>query len=280
MEQLPDLAFSVAPELCNRCGRCVADCPAKILTIPSEGPVQLILENARLCYRCQHCLAICPHGAISILGRNPQASFLLAGNLPSPQSMEVLMRGRRSNRSYKPENVPSEQIREMLEIANAAPTGRNCRGVRWTVIDDRSKLAVFREKLLNGIETAAARGHLPPGRESFADFPRAWKDENIDILFRGAPHFVVTSASRDAATPQVDCVIALSYFELLANARGIGTIWDGLAHWTLTELVPEAREWLGIPEDHVIGYCMAFGLPKIPFQRTVQHTPPEIHWIK
>lgn len=277
METLPDLAFSAAPELCNRCGRCVADCPAKILTLPADGPVQMVLEKSDRCYRCQHCLAICPHGAISILGRNPQASFPLAGNLPSSQSVEVLMRGRRSNRSYKPENVPSEKIREMLEIANAAPTGRNCRGVRWTVIDDRSKLAVFRDKLLNGIEESAAKGSLQPGRESFANFPRAWKEEHIDILFRGAPHFVVTSTPRDVATPQVDGVIALSYFELLANTRGIGTVWDGLAYWAITELVPEAREWLGIPEDHVIGYCMAFGLPKIPFLRTVQHGLPEIH---
>ena len=280
METLPDLAFSVAPELCNRCGRCVADCLANILTLPAEGPVQMILEKSDQCYRCQHCLAICPHGAISILGRSPGASLPLKGSLPSPQSMEALMRGRRSNRSYKSENVPSAQIREMLEIANAAPTGRNCRGVRWTVIDDRPKLAVFRDKLLNGIEEAAAKGSLPPGRESFANFPRVWKEENVDILFRGAPHFLVASASRDMATPQVDCVIALSYFELLAHTRGIGTVWDGLAYWTLTELVPEAREWLGIPEDHVIGYCMAFGLPKTPFQRTVQHAPPEINWIK
>jgi nitroreductase/NAD-dependent dihydropyrimidine dehydrogenase PreA subunit len=279
MEFLPDLAFSVDPELCNRCGRCVVGCPAEILTLASEGPVQLIAEKSDRCYRCQHCLAICPHAAISILGHNPQASLLLAGNLPSPHSMEVLMRGRRSNRSYKRENVPSEQISEMLDVASAAPTGRNCRGVHWTVIDDYSKLDVFRDRLLNGIEKASAAG-LPPGRESFANYPRAWKEDKIDILFRGAPHFVVTSASRNMATPQVDCIIALSYFELLANTRGLATVWDGLAYWTLTELVPEACEWLGIPEDHVIGYCMAFGLPKIPFQRTVHHTPPEINWIK
>jgi len=280
MEPLTDLAFYADPELCNRCGRCVFDCPAKILIIPSEGPVQMTLENSERCYRCQHCLAVCSHAAISILGRNPQASLPLAGNLPSPHSMEVLIRGRRSTRSYKRENVPSEQIREMVEIAGAAPTGRNCRGVLWTVIDDCSKLDTFRDRLLDGIEKVASTGSLPPGRESFASFPKAWKEEKNDILFRGAPHFVVTSAPRSAATPQVDCIIALSYFELLANTRGIATVWDGLACWALTELVPEAREWLGIPEDHVIGYCMAFGVPKYPFQRTVQHTPPEINWIK
>ena len=107
MEFLPDLAFSVDPELCNRCGRCVVGCPAEILTLASEGPVQLIAEKSDRCYRCQHCLAVCPHAAIFILGHNPQASLLLAGNLPSPHSMEVLMRGRRSVRasSHGTENI-------------------------------------------------------------------------------------------------------------------------------------------------------------------------------
>jgi len=188
------------------------------------------------------------------------------------------MRGRRSTRSYKRENVPSEQIREMLDIANASPTGSNSRSVHWTVFDDRSKLDGFREKLLNGIEKVAASKTLPPERASFAGFPRLWREEKVDILFRGAPHLVVTSVPRNARTPLVDGIIALSYFELLAQTRGIATVWDGLAYWAITEFVPEAREWLGIPEDHVICYCMAFGLPKTPFQRTVQHMPPLVNW--
>ncbi len=277
---LPDLAFAADPALCNRCGRCVADCPAKILALPSEGPVELILEKSGKCYQCQHCLAICPHGAISILGRDPRESLPLAGNLPSARSMEVLVRGRRSTRSYKQENLPAKQIRELLEIANASPTGANRRSVRWTVIDDRAKLDGFREKLLDGIEKAIAKQALPPERETFASFPRLWKEQKVDILFRGAPHFVVTSVPRNARTPQVDGIIALSYFELLAQTRGIATVWDGLAYWAITEFVPEARHWLGIPEDDVICYCMAFGLPKIPFQRTVQHTPPEVNWVR
>ena len=239
----------------------------------------MVDDGASKCYRCQHCLAICPHGAISILGRKPEASLALQGNLPTPLAMEALIRGRRSTRLYKEENLPREQIQEMLEIAAAAPTGRNSRCVRWVAIDEREKLAVFREKLLNGIDEKAAREELPPGREGFANFPKAWRESRNDILFRGAPHFLVACVEKDAATPQVDAVIALSYFELLAHTRGVATVWDGLAYWAMTELVPEAREWLGIPENQLIGYCMAFGLPRIPFARTAQHTPAPIRWV-
>jgi len=72
-------------------------------------------------------------------------------------------------------------------------------------------------------------------------------------------HFLVASAPQAVVTPTQDCLIALSYFELYARVNGVGTVWDGLATLAVTQLVPVARQWLGIPDDHVVGYCMAFG---------------------
>ena len=74
-----------------------------------------------------------------------------------------------------------------------------------------------------------------------------------------------------------DCLIALSYFELFAQANGIGTVWNGLAKWAINDLVPATRHLLGIPDDHLIGYVMAFGKPAVQYYRTVQHGPALIH---
>jgi nitroreductase len=68
-----------------------------------------------------------------------------------------------------------------------------------------------------------------------------------------------------------------SYFELYAQAHGVGTVWDGLAKWAINELVPESRQRLGTPDDHQIGYCMAFGKPAVRYARTVQHRPALIN---
>ena len=38
--------------------------------------------------------------------------------------------------------------------------------------------------------------------------------------------------------------------------------------FTINDLLPETRQRLGIPEDHVIGY-MSFGRPALRFHRTV-----------
>ena len=76
------LNFVVDMQRCTRCGLCVADCPARIITLPDDGYPKIPREKEGSCYRCQHCLAICPPGAVSILGLKPTDSRPLAGNLP------------------------------------------------------------------------------------------------------------------------------------------------------------------------------------------------------
>ena len=122
-------------------------------------------------------------------------------------------------------------------------------------------------------------GSFPPGMEFYANFIKMWEEEQVDFLFRGAPHFLIASAPKNVATPVEDCLIALSYFELFAQTLGVGTVWDGLAKWTINDLLPEFRHRLGIPDDHVIGYAMAFGRPAVQYARTTQHGPAQIHRV-
>ena len=122
-------------------------------------------------------------------------------------------------------------------------------------------------------------GSFPPRMEFYANFIKMWEEEQVDFLFRGAPHFLIASAPKNVATPVEDCLIALSYFELFAQTLGVGTVWDGLAKWTINDLLPEFRHRLGIPDDHVIGYAMAFGRPAVQYARTTQHGPAQIHRV-
>lgn len=271
------LDFSVNRTLCTGCGECAAECPARIIAL-REGHPAIAPENENLCYRCQHCLAVCPAGAISILGRTPSGSLPLAGEWPTPAQLEALIKGRRSVRRYREENVDPGLIRHLLEVAWHAPSGKNCRQVLFTVIDDRNKLAALRDELMAGLGTLAREGNLPEERASFADLVRLWEEEGVDFLFRGAPHLLITTAPQGSACPQQDCLIALSYFELFAQASGVGTVWDGLAKLAINDLLPQTRRRLGIPDDHLFGYAMAFGRPDVSYSRTVQHGPPLINF--
>ena len=272
------LDFKVDQTKCTKCGQCVADCPPHIIDMDREFPA-LASDKEATCYRCQHCFAICPTGALSILGRNPDESLPIKGNLPDPAQLEILMKGRRSVRRYREENLEPELLQRLLEVAWHAPTGVNSRQVRFTVIDDREKLAAFRAEIMTGLARLVRDNAIPEPLAFFAGFLSLWEEQGVDVLFRGAPHLLVASAPVSVVSPMQDCIIALSYFELFARANGVGTVWDGLAKLAINDLLPESLARLGIPEDHQVGYAMVFGKPAVHYARTVQHTPAQIHRV-
>jgi len=276
--KIQTIDFKLNQQTCTKCGQCIADCPAVIITMRDDGPF-IAPENEATCYRCQHCFTICPTASISIFGLDPEKSLPMTGSLPDATQMELLIKGRRAVRQYKPENLEPEVLQRLLEVASYAPTGRNDRQLLFTVVDDREKLAKLREEVMSGLGRIVRANALPEGREFFIDIFQAWEEHGIDILFRDAPHLLVISAPSDIATPVQDCLIAMTTFELFAQTLGIGTVWDGLAKWAISDLMPEFCSRLGIPENHIIGYVMAFGKPAVRYARTAQRSPAQIHRI-
>jgi nitroreductase/NAD-dependent dihydropyrimidine dehydrogenase PreA subunit len=258
--------FVVDKELCIKCGMCAKDCPTGALAM-DEFPEL----NEDVCFGCGHCLAVCPKGALSILGKCPADSTELKGHLPSAEQMETLIKGRRSVRDYRDEDVERETIQKLLDIAAHAPTGVNMQSVQFTVIDNKETMDTLRNEVYTKL--AAVLSEEMPEADyilkylSFAVKDR--KENGSDMLFRGAPHLVITSSPIATPCPEADTHIALAYFELMAQAKGLGTLWDGMAKATLS-MVPDLPARLGIPEDHLIGYAMVFGKPGVKYQRTVE----------
>lgn len=271
------LQFSVDQETCIQCGECVAECPYSILVMEDGFPV-VNQEKEAQCIECQHCFAVCEPGALSIFGLDPADSTPLKGNFPDPAKMETLMMGRRSTRRYKDEPVEPELIERIMEVVRNAPTGVNNRSTLFTLVEDAQAMQVLRTRTYDGLRAAINAGSLPPGMEFFSGIAAAW-DSGVDIIYRGAPHFLVVSSPTDGPSCQADTLIALTYFELLANSHGLGTVWDGLAKWALTAIAPEAGAMLGIPENHTVGYMMAFGKPAVQYHRTVQRPGGTVHKV-
>jgi NAD-dependent dihydropyrimidine dehydrogenase PreA subunit/nitroreductase len=271
-----DIQFEVAEERCAGCGLCVEDCPAHVLEM-DHGRPRVGSGREDDCYQCQHCLAICPEGAVSVLGLRPEDSADLSAAGLDPRQLELLIQGRRSVRRYREQNLDPDLMQHLLEMAWCAPTGRNARQVRLTVVDDRAKLARLRSEVLAGLARLVRAGALPEGAERFAEISRLWEQDGVDVLFRGAPHLLIASVPGTVATPLPDCLIALSSFELLANAHGVATLWDGLATIAIRDLVPGVRNTLGLPDDHLLGYVMLFGKAAVSYARTAQHPNPLVH---
>jgi len=132
----------------------------------------------------------------------------------------------------------------------------------------------LRQEVMAGLATLKLERRLPEGfvGRYLGAAVKGWQEEGRDIIFRGAPHLLVSSAPKTAPCPVQDTHIALTTFQLLAHARGVGTLWDGLFMMALA-LLPELSGRLGIPADHHVGYAMLFGEPAVEYHRTVQRGP-------
>lgn len=274
--------FKVNADLCNLCGLCAADCPVSIIKLEENGPV---IHKEESCIHCQHCLAICPHGAISILDIDPQDSIPLVGNFPQAKQMETLIKGRRSVRAYIDRNVEPKKIRQLVETAWHAPTGRNMQPVKLLVVDQKETIQVLRdeiyEKLPAVLETLEAPETNRVWLVKYLKWSlKMWTKRGIDPIFSSAPHFVVAAIPDETGTTvDIDAAICLSYFELMAHAMGLGTLWNGILTWTLQLLFPDISKRLGLPEGYKIGYVIMFGFPKRKYSRTVQRTPVDVNYV-
>lgn len=272
------LNLKVDAEKCIQCGECVRDCFAGVFgTDENDFPVVMPGGEER-CIECQHCMAVCPTGALSVFGLDPEASRPLKGNLPDPDHLDTLIMGRRSVRSYKKEGVDPALIQHLLEVASHAPTAVNRRPVRLTVVDDPAAMDRLRDAVTKAALKRLHEGTIPAGYERIGDYLSNGR-EGEDVVFRGAPHVLVASASKTALAPMADCHIVMSYFDLLAAGHGLGTVWDGIARAILDGVCPELRSLLDIPEDHVLACVMAFGKPRVKFHRTVQRPGGTIHRV-
>ncbi|MFA7348581.1 MAG: nitroreductase family protein [Desulfurivibrionaceae bacterium] len=271
------LQFRIDEERCIQCGECALECPAGVIAMDGYPK----MTNDRGCFQCQHCLAVCPTAAVSILGKDPEASTELKGNLPDPAQLATLIKGRRAVRRYQEQDLAPELIDRLLAVSCHAPTGVNARSVLFTVVRERAVLHRLREHLMARLMKLKDIGGLPEGLagQYLGWTAKAWQEEGKDILFRGAPHLLITSAPADAPCPGQDSLIALTTFQLLAHAHGVGTVWDGICMMALAAC-PEVVGKLGIPENHTLGYAMAFGEPAVEYQRTVQRGPALVNVVK
>ncbi|MBN2843811.1 MAG: nitroreductase family protein [Sedimentisphaerales bacterium] len=263
------LNFKVDEKLCVKCGLCVEDCPMKIIDMPEGSCPSVSTAKELSCLACQHCLAICPTGALSIMNRDPKDSIVLTkASLPSPEQMATLIKGRRSVRKFKQENVSRELIDEMLAVVANCPTGINRQDLVFTVVDCKEYMDEFRAKIMDDLVQAAQLGAIPERYDYLKKMIFYWKKSGVDVIFRSAPHFLVVSASSYAACPEEDVNLALAYFELLAASNGLGTTWCGNLKMAL-EVLPKYKKRLNLSSTTYY-YPMIFGIPAVKYRRTVQ----------
>ncbi len=264
--------FIVDKSKCIKCKICVSDCPVLIINGKTEYP-EIKYNKENNCLKCQHCLAVCPVGAVSIWNKKPENSIIIDNKIPNSSELELIMQTRRSVRKFKSDEIDKNLILYLLSVASYAPTSKNENSVQFSVIYKQKDMFKLREMTYKYIKKVFDENKLPRKYAYLNNFRELWEKKKIDIIFRNAPHLVIAHAPKTSASPKIDCTIAMTYFDLLANYNKIGTLWNGFAQYTFEHVAPELKNKINIPNNNTVVAVLLFGKPAIKFKRSIQNEP-------
>jgi len=245
---------------CVKCGLCVAECPACLLSMGEHGPK---CDFDRGCMACGHCVAVCPRGALDNKYTPRDEMLPLPTELPDSKQVYDMLRARRSVRQFRKEIPTQEDILRLLEVCRYAPTAGNSQGVYYTVISGYEKVQQVARVVAEWMQDEVDRG--TPNKRYFQATLRSW-DRGIDIIARNAPVLVFASVRRLCLTGPSNAEESFAYAELYAPAVGLGTTIAGFIGTCGIAGHQPLRELIGIPPKQNIAGCMMVGYPKVRYR--------------
>ena len=192
------------------------------------------------------------------------------------QNLDHLMRTRRSIRAYKDTLVEKEIIEEILDTARYAPTGSNSQLIEWLAINDPVKMKELSQLVIDWLKDCIASNHPLTERLPMENIVQAWENGE-DMIMRGAPAAILNHAPESSGLPIENCTIAMTYLELIAATKDIGTCWAGflMIAATMDERIPRA---LGIPEGNRICSGLMLGYAKYKHLRVPLRNDLKLTW--
>ena len=173
------------------------------------------------------------------------------------QEFEKIIRGRRSVRRWKNQEVPDELLRRAVELATWAPNGGNFQGWRFVVIKNRQVIA----NMANAVQTVADRIASWPESATWKE-DMDWSRKNASF-FGNAPVCIATFVgryqsvmdkvldARGSSDPEAEQIMAFRRISptaiqsiaaavatmlLVFQQMGLGAVWLGAPLMAMQEI--------------------------------------------
>lgn len=290
--------IEIQKELCNNCGVCVTECPDGIFQRENEAA---IIAPHETCLSCYHCLAICPTGAIR-WAEIPAEDYppIERLDLPSPQSLILAFRERRSSRHFAERPVPRELIETLIDGARWAPSAHNAQDVDWLAIDDAGRIKALSDEIVRLFARSASLldnpamrlvGPLILGRDMFqmALENRAGLQSLLDksargddVIFYHAPVVLVGHTPAGNSLGRDNAIYQAYNIMLLAERLRLGTCQIGYLTAALDinvlGLNRPLLQRLNLPTGRKAQIALVVGYPRVHFRRVVPRKVPGLEW--
>jgi ferredoxin len=268
-------------EKCNRCLKCVKDCPSRAITIETG-------EIADNCIHCGHCVAICPEAAVS-----PDLGdiFPLQQHSITAENFKKLTAGIRTCRSYLQKEIADEVLLELVENMKHYPSASNARPLKVTIVKSKEKVKLLNdltaETLLKlfGFVTSPVVGVILQLFAPSLDIKglRQYKTKflelrktNDSLICHHAPTVLLFHGpSSRVGMGEADANIWATYTSIFAHTMGLGTCFNGFitkAMGKKSKMNPK----FGIPSGHKVYAALLVGYPKVKYQNETSRKSPEV----
>jgi ferredoxin len=254
--------IEVNKEKCTECGLCAAVCPVGIFKKKDDKVIVIEKLIERNCVQCGQCAVVCPSSAISLNGSAGIEEERFDGEILKKQ-IPLLIRQRRSVRTYKSQPVTAEDIKPILDAVRYAPTAKNQQKISYTLLIGQS---------LDGFVKYCYDNISKIGLDGFKD---AYYNKKRDVLFRDAPAVLIASAPKELNLSSTDCIIALSLFDAFAQVFNIGTCWAGYL-MNLAGSDGNMSKFLNLKDGNAVYGILLLGHSKVKYLRTPVRKPVDI----
>jgi nitroreductase len=194
------------------------------------------------------------------------------------QDLEMLIKGRRSIRQWKKEDIPDELLKKAVELATWAPNGGNYQGWHFIVVKQKEMI----EKMANAVQTAADRIASWPEAASWQEDVKRYQKNSS--YFRNAPVCIgvfigeyqsvmdkvlmtresfdpeaknILGFRRSAPTSVQSAAAAVTTMLLVFHQIGLGAVWLGAPLMAKKEI----ETLLKVPPSFSLTSLIAVGYP-------------------
>lgn len=183
------------------------------------------------------------------------------------RSVLEVIRRRRSVRKYRPEPLPDELLRPILDAGRYAPSGGNSQTCHFLAIRDPAVLSELRQLVTREFAKMEITETMYPSIKNSIARSRGGRYD----FFYNAPALVVVANRKGYGNAMADSAAAIENMLLAADALGVGSCWINQLHW-LDEnaAVRQYLYTLGLAEDETVcgsaalGYAAEAERPPLP----------------
>jgi nitroreductase/NAD-dependent dihydropyrimidine dehydrogenase PreA subunit len=278
---------------CNLCLLCVRDCVAGAWRNVDGEPVMAAPE---LCNRCGHCVAVCPRSAIFHESLDYHQITKTDADLLNPDVYRQIVLGRRSIRQYKKTAVPPQLIENFLKLASHSPTASNKQNVAYTVISDKAILKDLSEGVFGFGKSLYEKSQKGLGKAIYFIL-KTLSPENVtryldpmdyyiqeagkgrDYILHDAPVLILVHGPRKENFINENCNIAAANIMNFAHSSGLGTCYIGFLTLAL-KFSAALRNKARIPKYQKVYAALVLGYPAYRHPFTTSRKQPAIQWIR